>query len=63
MKNIFLIVMMGSGKSTIAKLLSKELSIQYFDNDDENDFKQQIKYRNYIKIINLLTILPMMVEV
>ena len=35
MKNIFLIGMMGSGKSTIAKLLSKKLSMQYFDTDDE----------------------------
>ena len=35
MQNIFLIGMMGSGKTTIAKLLSKELSINYFDIDEE----------------------------
>jgi len=35
MKNIFLIGMMGSGKSTIGKLLSKKLSIPIIDMDDE----------------------------
>ena len=35
MQNIFLIGMMGSGKTTIAKLLSQKLSIDYFDTDEE----------------------------
>ena len=35
MLNIFLIGMMGSGKTTIAKLLSQKLSIDYFDTDEE----------------------------
>jgi len=35
MQNIFLIGMMGAGKSTIAKLLSKQLSKRYFDIDIE----------------------------
>ena len=35
MKNIFLIGMMGSGKSTIGKLLSKKLSMPIIDMDDE----------------------------
>ena len=35
MKNIFLIGMMGSGKSTVGKLLSKKLSFPLIDMDDE----------------------------
>ena len=35
MENIFLIGMMGSGKTTIAKLLSKKIAIDYFDTDEE----------------------------
>ena len=35
MKNIFLIGMMGSGKSTIGNLLSKKLSMPIIDMDDE----------------------------
>ena len=35
MKNIFLIGMMCSGKSTIGKLLSKKLSMPIIDMDDE----------------------------
>ena len=35
MKNIFLIGMMGSGKSTIANLLSKKTTIPFYDIDSE----------------------------
>jgi len=35
MKNIFLIGMMGSGKSTVGKLLSKKLSLNLIDMDKE----------------------------
>tara|TARA_B100000029_G_scaffold318649_1_gene311164 strand:+ start:51 stop:551 length:501 start_codon:yes stop_codon:yes gene_type:complete len=35
MKNIFLIGMMGSGKTTIGKILSKELSMPLLDMDEE----------------------------
>ena len=35
MKNIFLIGMMGSGKSTIGKLLSKKLNMSFLDTDRE----------------------------
>ena len=34
MKNIVLIGMMGCGKTTIAKLLSKKLNRKYIDIDD-----------------------------
>ena len=34
-KNIFLIGMMGSGKSTIGKLLSQKLNMPFFDTDTE----------------------------
>ena len=43
-KNLFLIGMMGSGKSTIGSLISKKLNIKFIDIDNvlENDSKMKI---------------------
>ena len=49
MKNIFLIGMMGSGKSTTGKLLSKKLSLPLIDMDDDI---QQLMDMSISKIFN-----------
>ena len=49
MQNIFLIGMMGSGKSTIGKLLSKKISLPLIDMDDEI---QQLMDMSISKIFN-----------
>ena len=43
-KNLILIGMMGSGKSTIGSLISKKLNIKFIDIDNvlENDSKMKI---------------------
>ena len=43
-KNLILIGMMGSGKSTIGALISKKLNIKFIDIDNvlENDSKMKI---------------------
>ena len=47
MKNIFLIGMMGCGKSTIAKLLSKKLSIPFYDIDSEIENIMELSIKDF----------------
>ena len=44
-KNIVFLGMMGSGKTTVGKMISKKLNIDFFDVDQEieNKTKQSIK--------------------
>ena len=44
-KNIVFLGMMGSGKTTVGKMISKKLNIDFFDIDQEieNKTKQSIK--------------------
>ena len=47
---IALIGMMGSGKSTISKLLSQELNFQMFEADEIFEQKEDISIKEYFKI-------------
>ena len=49
MKNIFLIGMMGSGKTTIGKILSKELSMPLLDMDEEIEKILDIKITKFFE--------------
>ena len=46
---IALIGMMGSGKSTISKLLSQELNFQMFEADEIFEQKENISIKEYFK--------------
>jgi shikimate kinase len=43
MKNIALIGLMGSGKSTVGKLLAQNLNLSFVDSDEEIEKKQNLK--------------------
>ena len=42
-KNLVLVGMMGSGKSTIGKLLSEKLNLKFYDIDKIIEFNQKMK--------------------
>ena len=48
-KNIVLIGMMGSGKSSIGKLLSKKLKLSFFDIDQEIEESENLKVSEIFK--------------
>ena len=42
-ENIVFLGMMGSGKTTIGKIVSKKLNLDFFDTDDEIENKLEMK--------------------
>lgn len=45
MKSIYLVGFMGSGKSTIGRLLAEKLNLNYLDTDEEIELKAQKKIK------------------
>ena len=59
MKNIVLIGMPASGKSTIGKLLSQKINYEYYDTDKYLERKEKIinKYKDFYDELNIGSIL------
>ena len=49
-KNIIIVGMTGAGKTTIGKILSKEISRNFFDIDQEIEKISNLKIRDFFRI-------------